>query len=215
MRDASWLACPSIRGERWRTLLIGGLLSMAACVRSIPVASHERHERASSLDSLSGVELYAAGMRFLAASDLTRAEQYLASAMHADFDEHACVRALLETTVRASRLRSAVRYAEPFLMRHPSELALRQLVATLHLVLGELAAAEKELRKVLARSETQAEAHYLLALVLERRGGEISVRRHALQRYLELAPGGKHAEEARAGLLEIDAQGTDPLRGGA
>ena len=135
--------------------------------------------------------------------------------MRMGFDEQACVKALLAATLRASRLRSALSYAEPVLVRHPSDVLLRQLVATIHLVLGELPAAERELRKVLALRDTQAEAHYLLALVLARSGRDGPLRRPSLQRYLELAPGGVHAEEARSELLEIDAEITGPLRDGA
>jgi predicted Zn-dependent protease len=155
------------------------------------------------------------GMHFLGRSDLIRAEQYLASAMRLGFDERACVNALLDATLRASRLRSALTYAEPTLVRHPNDAPLRQLVATIHLVLGELPAAERELRKVLRLRETQAEAHYLLALVLARSGAEGHLRRAPLQRYLELAPNGVHAEEARSGLLEIEAEITGHLREGA
>lgn len=170
---------------------------------------------ARGADSLGGAELYAAGMGFLAGSDLVRAEQYLASAMRAGFDEQACVKGLLEATLRASRLRSALTYAEPALVRRPSDTLLRQLVATIHLVLGELPEAERELRKVLARRETQAEAHYLLALVLARAGAEGQRRLPFLQRYLELAPTGVHAEEVRSALLEIEAAREGPLREGA
>ncbi|MFT3926015.1 MAG: hypothetical protein QM778_25955 [Myxococcales bacterium] len=187
--------------RRLAGLLLLGHLLVAGCAPVGPVAASP----AAASRALSASELYAAGMAFLAAQDLVRAEQYLASALHSGFDERTCVRALLSATVAASRLRSALLYAEPYLLRHPQDLALAQLVATLHLVLGELPQAEQELRRVLALHDQQPEAQYLLALVLERSGGSPSARREVMQTYLRLAPRGRHAAELRASLLTLGA----------
>jgi pilus assembly protein CpaC len=168
-----------------------------------------RHSAAKP--ALSAFELYDAGTRYLAASDLVRAEQYLASALGQGFDERSCVRALLEATVRGSRFRSALSYAEPALVQHPGDRTLRQLVAAIHLVLGELPAAEQELRRLLASEDTQPEPHYLFALVLTRRGINPAERHQAWRRYLELAPTGRHAEEARAALLEGEPASVETL----
>ncbi len=150
----------------------------------------------------SAAELYRAGEHFLAASDLTRAEQYFASALRQGYDSEACTRALITTTLRASRLRSALLYAEPALLARPGDVPLRVLVATILLALGEAGEAERELRRALSLEETRPEAHYLLALVLGRRAGAQQERLGAFARYLELAPAGPHAEEARAALRE-------------
>ena len=182
---------------------------------SVQLLERSPGKSASKRDALSAAELFDAGKRFLAASDLVRAEQYLASALGQGFDERACVPPLLEATVRGSRLRSALSYAEPALIRHQNDRALRQLVAAIHLVLGDLKTAEQNLRKALAITDDQAESHYLLALVLGRRNGEPEERVHAWQRYLELAPEGPHAEEARAALREIAPTHPQPLREGA
>ena len=167
---------------------------------SVQLLERTPRKSAPKRDALSAAELFDAGKRFLAASDLVRAEQYLASALGQGFDERACVPALLEATLRGSRLRSALSYAEPALIHHPNDRKLRQLVAAIHLVLGDLKTAEQNLRKVLASNDDQPESHYLLALVLGRRNGEPEERTRAWQRYLELAPEGRHADEARAAL---------------
>jgi Tfp pilus assembly protein PilF len=172
-------------------LVMGALLM--GCARRPPHSAADRSE-----PTLSGAELYRTGCAYLASGDYTRAEQYLASALRAGHDAPETMRALLSATVRGSRLRSALSYAEPYLVAHPRDVALRQLVASIHLALGQLTLAERELAQVLRMDEARPEAHYLLAVVLERRGAP--ERLTALARYLELAPDGPHAEEARAAL---------------
>jgi hypothetical protein len=178
-----------------RFLLCAGLLAAAACAPPV------RTEAAPS-STRSGAELYRAGLHFLASADLLRAEQYFAGAMAHGYDERACVRGLLLTTVRGSRFRSALRYAGPALEKHPRDLALRQLVASIHYALGELGQAERELERVLAQEE-RPEANFLLWRVRAQAGAPTRQRCTALERYLALAPAGPHAEEAQAALAEL------------
>jgi predicted Zn-dependent protease len=158
----------------------------------------------------SAAELHAAGLRFLGAGDLLRAEQYFASALQQGYDERACIEGLLVATVRASRLRSALAYARPALDRFPWDRRLRQLVASIHYALGELTQAARELARVLDQEEAQPEAHYLLWRVRVREGAAADLRREPLRRYLELAPAGPHAEEARAALFDMRAEVAAP-----
>jgi tetratricopeptide (TPR) repeat protein len=150
-------------------------------------------------------QLYRAGISALDRGDLTRAEQYFSSALHAGYDARASVRALLKATVRASRLRSALLYATPYLLTHPRDVGLRQLVACLHFALGQLPQAEAELTRALAVQEESPEAHYLLALVLARSGADSARSRSHWARYLALSPAGPHAEEARDELANAGA----------
>lgn len=151
-------------------------------------------------------ELYAGGMALAHAGDLTRAEQYFASAHRQGHQDRESLVALLSVCVRASRLRSALSYAGPYLERHPRDVRLRQLKAALHFALGELSSARTELERVLAHDERRAEAHYLLArvhaaLLAGRRAPRFArehrrrLREH-FSRYLALDPRGAHAEEA-------------------
>lgn len=149
-------------------------------------------------DALAAESLYRDGLARAEQGDLTRAEQYLASAHRMRGDRRSLV-ALLGVCVRASRLRSALAYAEPYLRDHPDEVPLLGLVAALRLGLGELELAERALAALLARDEKSAEAHYMLARVLLARASPGRARR-SFGRYLALAPDGAHAEEARAAL---------------
>jgi Flp pilus assembly protein TadD len=161
--------------------------------------------------ALSPAELYARGLAQAQVGDYARAEQYLASAQRAGHDERATSQALIGVCVLASRLRSALRYAEPVLARHPDDLALRRLVASLHWALGESAAAERQLSRLLELAPDDASAHYLLALVLE---GQPAARTH-YARYLALAPEGPHTAQARAAVHRgVEAPGTMRPRAG-
>lgn len=186
--------------KRLRSVL---MLALVFCV--FGCASRQGRTAVEAGSSMSGAELYQAGQYFLEVSDLTRAEQYFASAMRQGYDSEQCVRALITTTVRASRLRSALVYAEPALLARPRDVPLRILVASILLALGEESRAERELRRALAVEETRPEAHYMLALALARRDGTDRERLSAYARYLELAPAGLHVEEARAALRESES----------
>ena len=157
------------------------------------------HPQASTSGPGPAAQLYAQGLAQAQAGDLTRAEQYLASALRAGHDEQASTRALVSVCVRASRLRSALSYARSYLATHPADHALRTLVGTLHWALGEQPEAVRELELALALAPDDAHTHFLLGVVLARgeRSAE-SLEHYA--RYLALAPDGRHVEEAREAL---------------
>lgn len=177
-------------------LLLGTLLTSLGCAHGL--SSRQSPEQ----EAMRADNLYAAGMQQLAAGDLTRAEQYLASALRAGHDPALTIRGLMATCIAAGRLRSALGYAEPYLADHPEQLTLRMLVASLHYALGGYMRSERELSSVLHSSEATPEAHYMMALLLIKQGGEPSAVRGHFRRYLELAPAGQHASEARAALDE-------------
>lgn len=174
-------------------LMLGGLL---ACAHAPPVESAH--------DALRARRLYERGVALSAQGDLTRAEQYLALAHHEAGRDRKSLAALLAVCVRASRLRSALAYAEPYVHDHPRELPLLQLMAALQLALGELAPARVTLEQALRVDGTRPETHYLLARVYAASkpdGARASQHRKRARthyaRYLALAPAGPHAEEAR------------------
>lgn len=154
--------------------------------------------------------LYEQGLTLLERGDLTRAEQYLASAHRAARDRESLV-ALLTTCVRAGRLRSALAHAAPYRAAHPRDVRLLQVTAAIHLALGELTSARELLERALCIEGALAEAHYLLARV-HLKGAKLAVistrlrehrraLRHHFARYLALAPSGPHAAEAHAELV--------------
>lgn len=179
--------------------LLGALASACGAPQLAPAAT-------SGAAKPSARRLYVEGVALASAGDLTRAEQYLASAHREGKQDRASLVALLSVCVRASRLRSALAYAGPYLDSHPRDARLRQLKAALHFALGELTSARAELERVLVLDEGRAEAHYLLARVhaaslvgyRDPRFARVHRRRVRAHfaRYLALNPGGAHAEEA-------------------
>jgi len=168
-------------------------------------AAHAPHAR----------ELFDTGVALAQSGDLTRAEQYLASAHRDRRGDRASLVALLAVCIRASRLRSALAYAEPYLKEHPRDVRLLQLSAALRFALGELGRAREQLERVLLVDPARSEAHYLLARVHAALLGTVSSRplvhehrrklREHFARYLTLSPDGAHAEEARSELLSSAA----------
>ncbi len=145
-------------------------------------------------------QLFEEGSTLAAAGDLTRAEQYLATALREGHDPERSMRALLSVCVRASRLRSALTYAAPHLMAHPSDVPLRQLVASIHLALGDVRLAERELKRVLTLDPQAAEAQFLLASILQQYPNRENEAAAHFASYVALRPAGVHAEEARDSL---------------
>ena len=109
---------------------------------------------------------------------------------------------LLAVYVRNGRYRLALDRAERHLATHPNDDRMRLLTGALHAALGSDAHAVEHFERILARSPNHSAAHYALATLL--RGGcadAVGADRH-FREYLRLDPGGPHAEEARASLLE-------------
>jgi len=172
-------------------LLVIALLCIPGCVRGAG-------RNAKQADSMPAEALYREGLQLQQAGDPTRAEQYLVSALRAGHDRAVVVKALMITCIAAGRLRSALSYAEPYLADHPNQLSLRMLVASLHLALENAARAQHELDFVLRAAETTPEAHYMMALLMLKQGSPPAAAEQHFRRYLELAPNGRHADEARA-----------------
>lgn len=151
--------------------------------------------------NINAQQLYQAGLAMARAGDTVRAEQYLVASLQRGMPEARVIPQLMTVCVQGSRYRAAVGYAEPYLARNPRDWRLRYLVGTILAGLEEHQAARREIEAVLADNAQHADAHYLLASLLrERFNDPVSADAH-YRRYLEIEPGGRHAEEARAGLL--------------
>jgi len=181
-------------------------LSCVACAHGrVPDRSAPR--RPTRLAQASA--LFDQGRALAELGDLTRAEQYLATALHEGHDPDLTLRVLLSVCIRSSRLRSALSYAAPHLMAHPSNVRLRQLVASILLALGERKVAEDALRQVIRSDPNAAQAEFLLATLLQQHAERQREAAEHFARYVALVPMGPHAEEARAMLaagLGADAQ---------
>lgn len=159
---------------------------------------------ADPVQDVSGEDLFAQGVAMAERGDLVRAEQYLAAAMDRGYPEDRAMPLLLRVLVSASRLRVALEYAEPYLARHPEAWPLRYLVGSIHLAMGDAAGARRELERVVETAPEEPEPHYLLAVVLRDEMGDPVAAEARFRRYLELAPEGTHASEARDALRRVE-----------
>lgn len=182
-------------------LLLCLLVSLAACVhaRSGPKGPPPL----DPIESVRASELRAQGLDFARSGDLTRAQQYLAAAHAKGFDEGLVLPEIVKVCVAASRLHTALSYAEPYLDRHPGDAAMSYVVGSIHLALGNLQKASGHLNGALEPGELLIDAAYSLALVENRRGRGGLARKH-LQHYLSVAPKGRYAVRARKLLASFE-----------
>lgn len=143
------------------------------------------------------------GRKAAASGDTVRAEQYLAAALDKGGDASRLLPLLLKVTLSASRLRSALNYAEPQLLLRPSDFRLRLLVATIRFALGQYEDAHHELRRLVLHSPELSAGYYLLGLIEADHFENAPAAREHFLTYLRLAPHGRHAAEVRARLSEM------------
>jgi tetratricopeptide (TPR) repeat protein len=174
------------------------VLSACGAAGSAPAGPANASRPSSPSDA---TELVRRGRAAADQGDSVRAEQYLALAIERGADPSVVLPTLLQVCLSSSRLRAALGHAEPYLRDNPEDDALRYLVATIHLGLGQEAEARSELELLRERSAAGAPAHYLLGIIDARRD-PVAARDH-FRAYLELTPKGRHAAEVRSRLSEI------------
>ncbi len=148
-----------------------------------------------------GKQLLARGQEALQRGDSIRAEQYLSLALEQGAPRQKVVPLLLRVCLTNSRLRAALNYAEPYLREHPDDDALRYLVATVQLSLGQEHEARKQLDILVYRNPRFADSYYLLGVLDFPRPDDAA--RVAFSKYLALAPHGEHAAEVESRLSEL------------
>lgn len=142
------------------------------------------------------------GKLFARVGDYTRASQYLTSALDAGAPPEEVLPTLMRVYVVSGRFRLAIQLGEQQLTKNPEEHALRFLVGTLYVAIGQNDKAKEHLERVVASQPSHADAHYALAVLL--RDGErdlVGADLH-FREYLKLMPTGPHADEARGSLLQ-------------
>jgi Tfp pilus assembly protein PilF len=160
------------------------------------------HERAE--------DLFQAGRNAAARGDTVRSEQYLSAAIERGYDRGKALPLLLRVCLSSSRLRAALTHAEPYLRDHPEDDALRYVIAIVHMGLGDADAARLDLTELLRHDQRNSDAHLLLG-ILDSRTDFTSARDH-FRAYLDLAPHGRHAGEARSRLAELAVLAADRNR---
>jgi tetratricopeptide (TPR) repeat protein len=142
------------------------------------------------------------GKMFARLGDYTRASQYFGAALDAGADPHVVLPLLMRTYVVSQRFRLAIEVGERYLAKNPRDHYLRFLVATLYSAVDQPDRARQHLERVLAENPANAEAHYVLAVLLRDRQRDWVGADHHFRQYLRLEPAGPHAEEARGSLLK-------------
>ena len=187
---------------RWQSafaLAIG--LSCSACVRAPgPELEHRYHATQRQHEP---ERLLLRARAFAAASDYTRAEQYLSLAQASGAPEQEVAPLMIEVCIKDQRYRAAIQHAEHYLRKHPRAYRLRFLKASLLAAVGDVAHAREELERVLQTSPGHADAHFAIAVLLREDLGNHSEADSHFREYLRLSPRGSHAEEANASLLEL------------
>ncbi len=175
-------------------------LVLGACAGA-PVSTETSMARPAT--RLGAARLLVERGEFLArAGDSVRTGQYLEAALDLGADTRRVLPLLLAVYVRSGRYRLALDRAERHLASHPYDDRMRFLAGALHAALGADARAAEHFERILARSPDHAPAHFALAALLrDSYADAVGADRH-FREYLRLDPGGPHAEEARASLLE-------------
>lgn len=176
-----------------KSLLICGLaLGLGGCGHDAVSA-----DRAALKHEVSAAELMRKGEASAELGDMTRAEQYFVMAQRAGADSSRVVRRLLVVCIADNRYPVALEYAEQHLRRHPGDVDVRFVAASLKAASGALAEARQMMLEVLRARPHWAEAHYALASVLHQTGDQLQLADEHDLEYLKLSPAGPYAEAAR------------------
>jgi tetratricopeptide (TPR) repeat protein len=163
-----------------------------AAVRPAP-ANVTRNPRAAT-------EAYNRGVRSQAAGDLDRALQEYSRALQND-PSMANAHYNLGLTYRTKGDTAAARAAFQHAIANAPDMAnARYMLSLAHRDLGDEPAAIAELSTLLQQQPQYAEAHLALGLLYRKDSAKVELARRELTRYLELAPSGASAQDARAWL---------------
>jgi Tfp pilus assembly protein PilF len=172
-------------------------LSLMAC--SAPAQKPAETARAQLKDTKLLVER---GRAYGEMGDYTRAEQYLGAALSAGAKPEVVLPPLLNACVEAGHLRLASEYAERQLAREPNNTRLRFLTGALHAQLGNRATARKHLEQAAAELPTDPNVQFSVATFFRDDLHDVVEADAYFRGYLNIAPNGEHANEARASLME-------------
>jgi tetratricopeptide (TPR) repeat protein len=142
------------------------------------------------------------GDDYSANGDFTRAQQYFAAALAAGGKSSAILPKLLKACIAAGDLRLASEYAETELARHPEDAHLRFVTGALLAQIGNQPAAREHLVQAATELKADARVQFLVATFFRDDMRDRVQADGYFREYLKLAPGGEHAAEARASLME-------------
>jgi Flp pilus assembly protein TadD len=193
-----------------RLALVASLLAAAlGCGAS--TSPEARPPMPDPLDGVAADELYGHGAALALQGDTVRAEQYVVAAIERGFSVAEALPLLIEVCVASNRLSSALSHAEPHLREHPEQWPLRHVIGTLYLGLGRIDDAQRELERVVAEAPDAPMPRFNLGMLLYEHRDDREAARPHLERYLELAPQGRHASEVRSVLASRPVQRIERL----
>lgn len=183
------------------TTLMTLLVSLSACM-----ASQQKPKSpppADPIAAVSAAELRAKGLAYARRGDLIRAQQYLSAAHQKGFDERVVLPEIVKICLAASRLRAALAFAEPYLIRNPGDAGMSYVVGTIHLALGNVQEASAHLNGALRPEKIMIDAAYSLALIAKDHHRPQEARQY-LEHYLRVRPEGRYATRAKHMLAELN-----------
>ena len=140
------------------------------------------------------------GDELMREGDPTRAAQYYETSYRAG--DRSAFPKLLAACVASRQYALAVDHGRAALARDPSNERLRLLLAALEAESGQSVAAREDFEVAASRQPGDAAAQFAAAVFFRDDAHEPGLADAYFRRYLEIAPVGDHAREARASLLE-------------
>jgi tetratricopeptide (TPR) repeat protein len=180
---------------RWIPIVI---VAAAACTGAQPPVQSARASEAAP----NGAQLLEIADVLAGNGDHVRAVQYLVAAQKLGVPDRDVIGRLLELDATDGQYRLAIEHAETFLRAHPRDAHVRQCLASFYAAVGASSDAIREYDRVLAQRPELADPHYALATLLRDAGIEHARMNAHYRAYIERAPHGRFAEEARAGLFQ-------------
>ncbi|MET0413963.1 MAG: tetratricopeptide repeat protein [Polyangiaceae bacterium] len=181
------------------SVALAALLAATGCVSS-RAARFESRVETSRRESEPRV-LIERGQAFAGAGDYARAAQYLRAALQQHGDPELILPLLVAVEIKDMSYRSASQHLENWLRTHPSDVRARFVFASLLRALDRPKDAEQELLGILKRDPRDADATFALAVVYRDGLRHYERADDYFRRYLDLAPEGKHREEAMSSTM--------------
>lgn len=179
----------------WRAVAIFGLgvSALGGCGPKDPPKSSPESMREARDPKI----LFERGRDFAKAGDLSRAEQYLVGALDGGYTPKLVLPLLLRVCVAAGNYEAAAQYGDRVLQQNPADTHLRFVVASLYQSTGDTAKARAYLEECVRREPKDADVQFALGVLLRDDVKDVVAADTYFRTYLELAPTGPHAEEAR------------------
>jgi Tfp pilus assembly protein PilF len=197
-RRRSAHSLPARRAGVWCSWL---LLAVVGCASAPPppAASPETVARQRAEIARSLLET---GRALAAQGDALRAEQYLRAALEGGASRREVLPLLISVCIASQRYRAAISDSRLFLRDHPGASRLRFVLASLLAGIGDFPSAVDELTRLVSTEPQHELGHYALGVLYRDRLRHAERADQEFRAYLQLAPTGPHAEEARASLLQ-------------